>query len=166
MKYISFAIFIFLLALTSCAPAVQPVAAVSLPEPTPIPTIFPATESAPTLLPPSPTATQTVCDPFVVDFCITDGNFLFQNPIHSPGNIFFDTAYRYGSTQNESREPHHGVEFLNEFGTPVHAAGDGMVQFAGSDKEAVYSPWKNFYGKVVVIRHANEMYTLYAHLSS
>ena len=30
---------------------------------------------------------------------------------------------------------------------------------------AIYSPWKDFYGNVVVIRHANEMYTLYAHLS-
>jgi len=51
------------------------------------------------------------------------------------------------------------------FGTPVHAAGDGVVQFAGADKEAIYSPWKDFYGNVVVIRHADEMYTLYAHLS-
>ncbi len=76
-----------------------------------------------------------------------------------------DTAYRFGSTQNGTREPHHGVEFLNKFGTPVHAAGDGEVQFAGPDKEALYSPWKDFYGNVVVIRHADEMYTLYAHLS-
>jgi murein DD-endopeptidase MepM/ murein hydrolase activator NlpD len=63
------------------------------------------------------------------------------------------------------REPHHGVEFLNKFGTPVHAAGDGAVQFAGPDEEAVYSPWRDFYGNVVVIHHADEMYTLYAHLS-
>ncbi len=76
-----------------------------------------------------------------------------------------DITYRYGSTQNGTREPHHGVEFLNKFGTPVHATGDGAVQFAGPDKEAMYSPWADFYGNVVVVRHADEMYTLYAHLS-
>lgn len=100
-----------------------------------------------------------------MDFCITDGHFFFQNPILPPGNTFVDTTYRYGSTQDGTREPHHGVEFLNKFGTPVHAAGDGVVQFAGQDKEATYSPWRDFYGNVVVIRHADEMYTLYAHLS-
>ena len=136
-----------------------------LSELSPTPTISPVTEPASTLLPPSSTATQSPCDPFVVDFCITDGHFIFQNPIHSPDNTFVDTTYRYGSTQNESREPHHGVEFLNKFGTPVHAAGDGVVQFAGTDNDRAYSPWKDFYGSVVVIHHANEMYTLYAHLS-
>lgn len=100
-----------------------------------------------------------------MDFCITDGHFIFQNPILPPGNTFVDVTYRYGSTQENQREPHHGVEFLNKFGTPVHAAADGVIQFAGPDKEAVYSPWTGFYGNVVVIRHADEMYTLYAHLS-
>jgi len=114
---------------------------------------------------PSATATQIACDPFAVDFCITEGHFIFQNPVFPPDNTFVDTTYRYGSTQNGSREPHHGVEFLNKFGTPVHAAGDGLVQFAGPDKEALYSPWRDFYGNVVVIRHKNDMYTLYAHLS-
>ena len=37
--------------------------------------------------------------------------------------------------------------------------------FAGPDNDSVYSPWKEFYGNVVVIGHVNEMYTLYAHLS-
>ena len=32
--------------------------------------------------------------------------------------------------------------------------GDGAVQFAGPDKEALYSPWADFYGNVVVVRHA------------
>jgi len=82
-----------------------------------------------------------------------------------PGNTFVDVTYRYGSTQNGERDPHHGVELLNKFGTPVHAVGDGVVQFAGQDNEAVYSPWENFYGNVVVIRHSDDMYSLYAHLS-
>ena len=164
MKYIFFALSFILF--TSCAPAAQSVVAEPLLENPPTPTVPPITEPAPTLLLAiSPTATQTVCDPFTVDFCITEGHFIFQNPIHPPGNTFVDVTYRYGTTQNNTRDPHHGVEFLNKFGTPVHAAGDGVVQFAGPDNDAIYSPRKDFYGKVVVIRHENEMYTLYAHLS-
>jgi len=108
---------------------------------------------------------QDSCNPLTVDLCITDGHFIFQNPIFLPDNTFVDTTYRYGSTQDGARDPHHGVEFLNKFGTPVHAAADGVVQFAGPDDERIYSPWKKFYGNVVIIRHANVMYTLYAHLS-
>jgi hypothetical protein len=71
----------------------------------------------------------------------------------------------YGSTANGTREPHHGVEFPNPSGTPVYAAAEGTVIFAGPDRQALYSPWQNFYGNLIVIRHANELFTLYAHLS-
>lgn len=74
-------------------------------------------------------------------------------------------TYLYASTANGAREPHHGVEFLNKFGTPIHAVADGTVVFAGPDTEPTFSPWPNFYGNVLVIRHANDLYTLYAHLS-
>jgi hypothetical protein len=57
------------------------------------------------------------------------------------------------------------VEFDADFGTPVHAAADGIILFAGVDGVATYSPWKNYYGNLVVIRHNDELYTLYAHLS-
>jgi len=143
----------------------QPVVSQTLPELTSTPIHAALPEATSTYISPSPTPAQASCDPFTADFCITDGHFIFQNPIFPPDNTFVDVTYRYGATQNGSRDPHHGVEFLNKFGTPVHAAGDGVVQFAGPDNEAAYSPWKNFYGNVVVIRHANEMYTLYAHLS-
>jgi murein DD-endopeptidase MepM/ murein hydrolase activator NlpD len=76
-----------------------------------------------------------------------------------------DATYRYGSTADGTREPHHGVEFPNATGTPVHAAGAGTVLSAGADKEAIYAPWPNFYGNLVVIEHADELFTLYAHLS-
>jgi len=76
-----------------------------------------------------------------------------------------DSTYPYGSTARGTRDPHHGVEFLNKFGTPVYAAGDGVVIFAGPDKDAIYSPWMNFYGNVVVIKHNDDLFTLYAHLS-
>jgi len=83
-----------------------------------------------------------------------------------PGNDQVDITYLYGSTDNRKRDPHHGVEFQNAFGTPVYAAGDGEVVFADSDREIKLSPWTDFYGNVVIIRHANELYTLYAHLSN
>ena len=100
-----------------------------------------------------------------MDYCITDGHFLLQRPIKLPANTFIDPTYAYASTANGKREPHHGVEFLNKFGTPVYAAGDGVVVFAGPDRTPVYSPWPDFYGNVIVIQHANDLYTLYAHLS-
>lgn len=156
------------LLLTSCAPASPPPAAAEvLPTRTSTPLVVATQTSTPTLtaIPPSPTVTPIPCDPFAADFCITDGYFIFQNPILPPGDTTVDVTYRYGSTQNGTRDPHHGVEIGTGFGTPVHAAGDGMVRFAGPDEEAVYSPWRNFYGNMVVIRHANDLYTLYGHLS-
>ncbi len=51
---------------------------------------------------------------------------------------------------------HRGIDFAVPTGTPVFAAGDGIVEIAGLD---------TVYGKFVRIRHANDFRTLYAHLS-
>jgi murein DD-endopeptidase MepM/ murein hydrolase activator NlpD len=134
-----------------------PMLTVTLPPPTSTATQFAITEV--------PTATPIPCDPFTAEFCISDGQFVFQRPILPPANDAVDISYRYGTTAKRARDPHHGVEFLNKFGTPVHAAGDGEVIFAGLDEVAIYSPWRIFYGNMVVIRHANGLHTLYAHLS-
>jgi hypothetical protein len=125
--------------------------------PTPFPSPIPIT--------PTSLAAEIPCDPFQVDFCITEGHFILQRPIHPPANDLVDATYRYGSTADGTREPHHGVEFPNSSGTPVHAAADGTVIFAGPDQEVIYSPWVNFYGNVVLIEHDDELFTLYAHLS-
>ena len=162
MKFI-LPLFVFTLLITSCAPAQQVNA---LPDATATVTILP--EATATFIPLSPTTTiptKIPCDPRVVDFCITDGHFILQRPINSSKNDSVDVTYRYASTANGKRDPHHGVEFLNSYGTPVQAAADGIVLFAGPDVEAVYSPWKIFYGNVVVIQHENDLFTLYAHLS-
>ena len=119
----------------------------------------------PSITPPITATTEVPCDPFSTDFCITDGHLILQRPIHPPGNDLVDASYRYGSTANGTREPHHGVEFPNASGTPVHAAAEGTVLFAGADQEALYAPWPNFYGNLVVIEHAEQLFTLYAHLS-
>lgn len=134
--------------------------------PSPVPQTFTAmpTQLLPTSTP-QVTATTIPCDPWIEDFCFTDGSFILQRPIRPPANDLVDSTYPYGSTARETRDPHHGVEFLNKFGTPVYAAGDGVVIFAGPDEEAIYSPWINFYGNLVVIEQGDGLFTLYAHLS-
>ena len=160
--------FLLLLSLISCAPVPGPqhlpTTTASPVISTPTATNTPATETSTAEIP-TETPTPEVCDPHVVDYCITDGHFIFQRPIRPPANTSVDVTYRYASTANGTRDPHHGVEFLNKFGTPVYAAGDGTVIFAGPDTEAIYSPWINYYGNVIVIQHADQMFTLYAHLS-
>jgi hypothetical protein len=157
---------IFLFVFSSCAP-VQNVDI--LPESTATQSVTPEptqtfTPSA-TLARFTPTPTPNPCDAFTEDFCITDDHFILQRPIKPPANDIVDSTYPYASTARGTRDPHHGVEFLNGFGTPVYAARDGTVIFAGLDQEALYSPWVNFYGNVIVIEHDNDVFTLYAHLS-
>jgi len=99
-----------------------------------------------------------------------------------PTSIPIDPSYRFASTQGGQREPHHGLEFLLPFGSPVLAAADGTVLFAGNDNNgSPYSPPNNyaFYGNFIIIEHPNtqstnqpitnqpltSLYTLYAHLS-
>ena len=162
MKHI-YSILILIFIRISCVPIQTPQSL-----PTIAPTVF---EPIPTsTLTPIPvflfsTMTPVACDPFAVDFCIIDGHFILQRPVKPPANTSVDSTYPYGSTANGTREPHHGVEFVNESGTPVYAAADGMVIFAGPDEEAIYSPWKNYYGNLVVIKHNDGLFTLYAHLS-
>ena len=128
--------------------------------------VIPTNTSLPATPFPSATPAQEIsCDPFSVDFCIGEGHSILQRPIHPPGNDLVDATYRYGSTANGTRDPHHGIEFSNPSGTPVYAAGRGIVIFAGPDKEAVYSASPNYYGNLVVIQHSDALFTLYAHLS-
>ncbi|MCJ7507702.1 MAG: M23 family metallopeptidase [candidate division Zixibacteria bacterium] len=52
--------------------------------------------------------------------------------------------------------PHLGVDYAAPYGTPVVAAGDGIVLFAG---------WKRGFGRYVEIRHTGGYITSYGHLS-
>lgn len=51
---------------------------------------------------------------------------------------------------------HKGVDFGAQTGTPIQAAGDGVIETAG---------WNGAYGQYVRIRHGNGYATAYAHLS-
>jgi murein DD-endopeptidase MepM/ murein hydrolase activator NlpD len=63
--------------------------------------------------------------------------------------------YRRHPVLNRMRA-HRGVDYAAPTGTPVKAAGEGRVRFIGN---------KGGYGKVIEIQHANEVRTLYGHLS-
>jgi murein DD-endopeptidase MepM/ murein hydrolase activator NlpD len=51
---------------------------------------------------------------------------------------------------------HKGVDFAAPSGTPIQAAGDGVVEVAG---------WQGSYGNYVRIRHAANYSTAYGHMS-
>lgn len=57
----------------------------------------------------------------------------------------------------KTSRPHRGVDYAAASGTPVKAAGDGKISFAGQ---------QNGYGNVVIIDHGRGYQTLYAHLKS
>jgi hypothetical protein len=154
------------------------------------PTIDPVSivlESQPVLNTPTSSLVvePTPCPP---DLCIYQNVFFLDRPIDENLNDRVDVTYRFGSTQGGKREQHHGVEFLNGYGTPVKAAADGVVVVAGTDIDTVsppgawplefYGPYSNFYGNLVVIEHLvptetrslglegiDRIFTLYAHLS-
>ncbi|HET7145328.1 MAG TPA: M23 family metallopeptidase [Anaerolineales bacterium] len=111
-----------------------------------------------------PTAPQT-CDIHSADYCIVDGNFILKQPVEPELTEPLAPNYTYGLTDKGTRLPHRGVDFSADIGTPVLAAADGEVVFAGPEKGQGYSPWGKFYGNLIVIRHANDLYTLYGHLS-
>lgn len=52
--------------------------------------------------------------------------------------------------------PHEGTDYGAPPGTPIKAAGAGRVIFAG---------WKGGYGRTVVLKHGDNITTLYAHMS-
>lgn len=56
----------------------------------------------------------------------------------------------------KSFRPHMAVDYSAATGTPVYAAGNGRVQFAG---------WKGGFGKFIEISHAADLNTMYGHLS-
>ncbi len=51
---------------------------------------------------------------------------------------------------------HKGVDYAARTGTPIMAAGDGKVLYAG---------WKNGFGRTVILDHGNRVTTLYGHMS-
>lgn len=51
---------------------------------------------------------------------------------------------------------HNGIDFSAPMGTAVRVVGDGVVEFAGQ---------QNGYGNIIIVKHRNDLSTVYAHLS-
>ena len=98
-------------------------------------------------------------DDGAVDFYDPSGEtgkrFLTRRPLQGGGRL----ASRFGWRIHpifHTRKLHTGVDLASPTGTPIYAAGDGIVERAG---------WSNGYGNYTVIRHVNGYETGYGHQS-
>lgn len=82
-----------------------------------------------------------------------------KTPVGLPvkGNFRYTSGFGFrNDPKGAGRRMHSGVDFAASRGTPITAAADGVVTFAG---------WQSGYGKLIKIRHAFGIETRYAHLS-
>ncbi len=97
-------------------------------------------------------------------------HYWLDRPIPPSGYNRAELGFPYGGSRSGESPTHHGVDMPNRRGTPVLAAADGTVYYAGSDKDKVFGPQPNFYGNVIVIQHdmaapeGGTVFTLYGHL--
>lgn len=92
------------------------------------------------------------------DYFQPDGRSIKRTLMKTPIN-----GARMSSGFGKRRHPvlgytkmHKGVDFAARTGTPIFAAGDGVIEKAG---------WFSSYGKYVRIRHNSKLKTAYAHMS-
>ena len=99
-----------------------------------------------------------------------DDHYWFARPIPSGSRNYDLEWYPYGNDilipRLGSLRVHHGLDFPNEPGTPVLAAGSGTVIWAGtrpSPRDGI-----DYYGNTIIIEHdwqweGQPVFTLYAH---
>ena len=139
------------------------------PQPTAVPPTATVTSSP---LPSQTTAPSQTSAPTITPTLAQSDHYWLQRPIaQEDGNTHWvDRTYPYGGTQFGTREVHLGVEFVNPRFTPVYAAAEGRVFFAGIDAAIQFGPTRDYYGNLVVIQHSFQspdglpVYTLYGHL--
>ncbi len=77
----------------------------------------------------------------------------FANPVHSA--VRFTSGYgNRRDPKSGGRRQHNGVDFAGPQGTDIFATADGVVTHAG---------WQSGFGRLVKIKHAFGIETLYAH---
>ena len=85
-----------------------------------------------------------------------------SNPVITQGfGVTISSKYFYNIGRYKTPS-HNGIDLKASIGTPIYAAEDGAVIAVGNQDLYCY---KGAYGKFVVIRHYNNLTTLYAHLS-
>lgn len=94
-----------------------------------------------------------------VDFFDPSGEsgkrFLTRRPLQGGGVVRSSFGWRVHPIFHKSIL-HTGVDLASSTGTPIYAAGDGVVEKAG---------WTNGYGRYVMIKHVNGFETGYGHMS-
>ncbi|MEO8082565.1 MAG: M23 family metallopeptidase [Ardenticatenales bacterium] len=128
---------------------------------------------------PTPQATATAtATPFVPAPGLIDPPppFLrFGRPFDPPDLAIPERSYLYGTNAEGTLLLHHGDDLGAPSGSDVRAIGDGTVVYAGLDTKRLFGPMADFYGRLVVIGHADggadasagaTLYSLYGHLSS
>jgi hypothetical protein len=101
---------------------------------------------------------------------VVAGHGVLGRPIPNNRNVRVDLGFPYGWHRRNTSPIHHGVDIGNPTGTPVIAAADGTVVFAGADSEVPVGLYPNFYGNVVIIQHdfsapeGGAVFTLYGHM--
>jgi murein DD-endopeptidase MepM/ murein hydrolase activator NlpD len=98
-------------------------------------------------------------------------HFYFARPIATNEVNWPSADYRYGGTVDTDQHIiHTGIDIGAPFGTPVLAAGDGTVVWAGFGLEGMSPNPKDPYGMAVLIRHdfgfqGHRLDTVYGHMS-
>jgi hypothetical protein len=136
--------------------------------PTPVSTAVAA--PTPVQSTPIPQIQPTAALPCTAAWCIVPGHFYLSLPIAPPNKTIPESSYLFGSDEDGTRPPHHGVEFVNPGGTPILAAGDGTVEYAGMDHRVIFAEQPDIYGNLVIIRHkitlnGEALFSLYGHMS-
>lgn len=80
----------------------------------------------------------------------TTGTKVVSMAVPSRGSISSSFGQRWGRM-------HEGIDIAADTGSPIYAAMDGKVVFSG---------WMNGYGKMIKIKHSNNIETIYGHCSS
>lgn len=160
-------------ATASPTPLIQPTAT-DRPTASPAPaTRQPVNEGdiTPTSLPYSGTASGSLPTPPPQPGNLPADHYLLARPIPEGFTDYLDRTYPYGGTAGGRLRPHTGVEFFNPEGTPVVAAANAVVEFAGTDAVTIFGPSANFYGNLIILRltaasySGRPVYLFYGHLS-
>ena len=117
----------------------------STPPIAPVPATAPSTAS---LAPQPPSA--NLPPPSLASIAVASGAGRFRWPLDGITAIGSPFGTRAG-------RPHEGIDLPAPVGTPVYAAGDGQVVYAGSGIRG--------YGNLIVIQHEGDLLTVYAHNS-
>ena len=99
-----------------------------------------------------------------------EDHYWFSRPIAADRVNWPHPFYRYGSTYYGLMTIHAGVDLDSPVGTPVYAAGPGVVVWTGFGLYGADPPEEDPYGLAVAIRHdfgyhGQHLYTVYGHLS-